>query len=111
MLEILAFFFIAVPAISVRATQRGVNRTPYVVAAVAGYLLFLGSGLLGLGFIALALRWIWVGGVWLVVEFLTNRGRKASGTWQCPKCQMFNDLRTLKCLCGTPYEATVTTPK
>jgi len=111
MLEIAVFFVMVVPAIALRARQRGVNKVLYVAAAIAGFVLFLILGLLGLGFIALALRWVWVGGVFLVLEFLANRGRKASGTWQCPNCQMFNDLRTLKCLCGTSYEAAVTAPE
>ena len=105
MLEIVGFFLIVVPALALRAQQRGVNKIPYVVALIAGFAVFWLLGLLGLGLTALFLRWIWVGGVFLVVEFLTNRGRKAAGTWQCPHCRMFNDLRTLKCTCGTPYEA------
>jgi hypothetical protein len=111
MLELMAFFLIVVPAIAVRAKQRGVNRIPYVSAAIVGFLLFLILGFLGLGVVALVLRWIWVGGVYLVVEFLANRGRKASGTWQCPSCKMFNDLRTLSCLCGTTHESTVTSAR
>jgi len=109
MLELAAFFLIVVPALAVRAKQRGVNKIPYMTAAIAGFVVFLVLGLLGLGIVALVLRWMWVGGVFLVVEFLTNRGRKASGTWQCPNCLMFNGLRTLSCLCGTRYDTTVTT--
>ena len=110
MLEILAFFLIVVPAVAVRAKQRGVSKTPYVTAMIAGFVLFLLLGLVGLGYVAMALRWAWVGGVFMFVEFLTNRGRKASGTWQCPNCQMFNDLRTVVCLCGTSHEVAVATP-
>jgi len=110
MIEIALFLLIVVPALALRAQQRGVNKIPYVIALIAGFALFwllALLGLLGSGLVAVALRWVWVGGVFLVVEFLTNRGRKASGTWQCSNCRMFNDLRTLKCVCGTPYEATV----
>ena len=84
MLELVGFFLIVVPALALRAQQRGVNRAPYVVALIVGFAVFWVLSLLGLGLAAVVLRWIWVGGVFLVVEFLTNRGRKAAGTWQCP---------------------------
>lgn len=105
MLEIVFFFLVVVPAVALRAQKRGINKTPYVVATIAGFAFFWFAGLLALGLAALPLRWMWIGGVFFVVEFLTSRGRKAAGTWRCPNCQMFNDLRTLVCTCGTPYEA------
>ena len=104
MLELVGFFFLVVPALALRAQQRDVNKVSYVVALIGGFASFSFLGLLGLGLAAVVLRWIWIGGVFLVVEFLTNRGRKAAGTWQCSNCRMFNDLRTLKCGCGTRYE-------
>ena len=108
MLELAAFFLIVVPAIAVRAKQRGVSKTLYVSVAIAGFVLFMLLGFLGVGITSVLLRWAWVGGVYLFLEFLANRGRKATGTWQCPSCQMFNDLRTLKCLCGTTHDDAVT---
>jgi hypothetical protein len=99
LVEILTFALAVVPAISTRAKQRGAWWVPYTTAAVVGYTVIY---LLGLGWSGLLLRWLWVGVVYLVVEFLSAFGRKSAGTWQCPDCLMFNDARTLRCLCGHP---------
>jgi hypothetical protein len=40
MIEVVLFFLIVVPALALRAQQRGVNKTPYVIALIAGFALF-----------------------------------------------------------------------
>ena len=93
-------FTLVLLAIALRAKKRGLNRWPYVLGAAAGFFILFLAAFLGLGFWALPLRWLWLGGVFVYVERYTRGGRKMSGTWQCPTCLGFNEATTLNCLCG-----------
>ena len=99
MLEILIFLGV-LGSIGSRAHQRGVNKATYIGAAAGGFFVILFLSAAGLGFAGLFLRWLWVGGVFLVLEKGTQGGQKIGDTWRCPDCLMFNDPGTLRCLCG-----------
>ncbi len=113
MLEILVFLG-ALGGVGARAEQRGLDRTTYVGAAAAGWVLFFILGVTALGPLGLLLRWCWVGGVFVFVETSHGGAKVSDASWQCPDCRLFNDGRTLVCLCGyrhpeSPLEAEAAT--
>ena len=95
----IVLFTAAIGAIGARAHQRRVSRRAAVATGVTGWGVFFVLGILGLGAIGLVLRWLWLGAVYLYVEWAPGR-KRGSATWQCPECTMFNDPGTLTCLCG-----------
>lgn len=99
MLEILVFIS-ALGGLGARIQQRGLSKSKYIAIAATGWLFFLTLGLLYLGPIALPLRWGWILVIYAFIE-MTHSGAKVSEeTWRCPDCQLFNESRTLVCLCG-----------
>ncbi len=99
MLELLIFIG-ALSGIGSRAQQRGLNRTNQVAAAGIGWAFFFILSVTILGPVGILFRWGWIGCVYLFIE-MSHRGAKVSNdSWQCPDCRLFNDGRTLVCLCG-----------
>jgi hypothetical protein len=88
------------------ARRRGARGWPFVVAALAGWLVVsvVGVALVGSG-PDILLRWGWLGLCYLAVFVLTGGGRRLESSWQCPECQFFNEPTTLVCPCGYRYPA------
>ena len=107
MIEII-LFIMAAGGIGARARQRRIDPKIATGVAIAGWAVFFLAGLVALGPVSLVLRWLWLGGVYLYIELAHGR-RRASETWQCPDCRMFNDPGTLVCLCGYENPGTATT--
>ncbi|MDA8017958.1 MAG: hypothetical protein MPN21_10975 [Thermoanaerobaculia bacterium] len=87
---------VALAGISSRARQRGLSGTKYLAVAGLGYLFFFAAGSSGPVFV---LRWLWVAGVFAMVEWI--HGDPTIGeSWQRPECRMYNEPGDAACLCG-----------
>ena len=113
MLEIVVLI-LTVPWFAVRARQRGLRGGLYLTLAIVGVVVLFFWGpvivvLLGLhawippAIGSMALRWAWLGVLFLYLELLANRRRTAGESWMCPDCRLFNDPKTVVCSCGHEY--------
>jgi len=106
MIEVL-FLVWAVWALSARARQRNVNRTPFVIAALLGWFaIWIADCVMHwksaaparfVDYLPLYLRWLLVGGLFVAVEL--KRPDRVLEPWECPDCGELNEYSALSCRC------------
>jgi hypothetical protein len=112
MIEVL-FLVSAVWALSTRARQRNVNRTPFVIGALLGWFaIWIADCVMHwnttapgkvppparfVDYVPLYLRWLLVGGLFVAVEL--KRPDRVLEPWECPDCGELNEYSALSCHC------------